>query len=151
MNQKQPALPLTDYTVNVKMKLALLWSSLMLLYIYADYFRLMLPGKIQEMMDLKTPVGETTPRLLIIFSLLLIVPALMIALSVLLKPVFNKWLNIIFGLLYAVISILIIVAAYSDAWQGFFVVYNVTELIVLTAIVWQAWKWPQCQPAEKTL
>ena len=36
MEQKAPALPLTDYRINVKIKLALLWSSLMLLYIYAD-------------------------------------------------------------------------------------------------------------------
>ena len=107
----------------------------------------MLPGKIQEMIDLQTPVGETTPRLLMIFSVLLIIPALMIALSVVLKPLLNKWLNIIFGLLYAVISILIIVSASGDDWQVFFVLYHAIEVVVLSAIVWQAWKWPGGNPA----
>lgn len=134
---------LADYKTNVKLKLALLWTTLMFLYIYADYFRLMVPGKMQEMLNMQTPVGPATPGLLIVFSVLLIIPALMIVLSVFLKPIFNKWLNIIFGLLYAVISILIIVSAIGDDWEAFFVLYNVIELFVLGAIIWQAAKWPK--------
>ena len=134
---------LADDKVNIKIKLAALWATLMFLYIYADYFRLMTPGKLEKMMQLQTPMGPTTPTLLLIFSGILIVPALMIFLSVFLKPRLNKWLNLLAGFLYALISILIIVSGFDDAWQSFFVLFNVIELIVLVFIIIQAWKWPK--------
>jgi Family of unknown function (DUF6326) len=134
--------PLENYKINVKIKLALLWASLMFLYIYADYFELMTPGKLESMMQLKTPMGPTSPDLLIIFSLLLIVPALMIVLSIFLVPRLSKWINLIAGVIYAAISILIIISSIGSGWHRFYVLYNVTELIVLTTILWQAWQWP---------
>ena len=81
--------------INVQIKLSALWATLMSLYIYCDYFDMKTPGTIENIMALKTPVGVTTPRLLVIFSVILIVPALMIALSTILKAEINKWLNIV--------------------------------------------------------
>lgn len=136
---------LTNNEINIKIKLASLWTSLMFLYIYADYFRLMTPDKLKKMIDLQTPMGPTSPNLLVIFSLILIVPALMIFLSIFLKPQINKWLNIIIACLYAVISILIIFSSIGNKWQMFFVIFNVVELVVLTIIISQAWKWPKAK------
>lgn len=138
-----PQSTLQDFPVNVKIKLALLWVSLMFLYIYADYFELMTPGKLESMMQLKTPMGPTSPNLLVIFALLLIVPALMIALSVLLTPRVNKWSQIIAALFYSVISILIISTSFDSDWHRFYILYNLVELCILVAILWQAWRWPK--------
>ena len=134
---------LIDTKVNIKNKLAFLWTALMFLYIYADYFRLMTPEKLEKMMQLQTPMGPTSPQLLIIFSVILIVPTLMIFLSVFLKPVINKWLNIVVAFLYALISVLIIVSSFGNEWQAFFVLFNVIELIVFAIIIYQAWNWPK--------
>lgn len=133
---------LENYKINVKLKLSLLWASLMFLYIYADYFELMTPGKLERMIQLKTPMGPTSPDLLLIFALLLIVPALMIVLSIFLPPAISKWTNIIFGVGYSTISILIIVSSIGSDWHRFYVLYNFVELFVLITIIWQAWKWP---------
>lgn len=134
---------LLNIPVNPKVKLAFLWASLMFLYIYADYFRLMTPGKLEHMINLQTPLGPTTPGLLIIFSVILIIPALMIFLSVFLKPIISKWLNIVIALVYAGISVLIIVSGIGQEWQRFFVLFNVTELLVFVLIIIQAWNWPR--------
>lgn len=134
---------LINYEINVKIKLAALWTTLMFLYIYADYFELKTPGTIENIMNLKTPVGATTPGLLIIFSVLLIIPSLMIFLSIFLRPQTSKWLNMIFGFIYAAISILIIVSGIGDKWQAFFVLYNVVEVFIFIMIIWQAWNWPK--------
>ncbi len=142
MNNNNAPKQLAAFPVQVNIKLALLWVTLMLLYIYADYFNLMAPGRIKEMMELRTPVGPTTPGVLVAFSILLMVPALMIALSVVLQPVWNKWVNIVAAGFYAIISILIVVSGMGNSWQTFFVLYNVVELFVLAAIIVQAWKWP---------
>ncbi len=140
---------LIDYGINIKIKLAFLWTSLMFLYLYADYFELMTPEKLENMIKLQTPVGPTSPGLLVIFSAILIVPALMIFLSVFLKPQINKWLNIIMALLYAGISILIIVSSIGLAWRTFYVIFNFTEILVFAMIIWQAWKWPRVTHSPK--
>lgn len=134
---------LINSQVPVKIKLASLWTSLMFLYIYADYFELKTPGTIENMMSLKTPVGDTTPGLLVIFSVLLIIPSLMIFLSIFLRPQINKWLNIVFALIYAAISILIIISGIGNEWQTFFVLFNVVEVFIFILIIHQAWNWPK--------
>ncbi len=137
--------PLTNYRINIKIKLAVLWTALMFLYIYADYFRLMTPEKLEKMMKLQTPMGPTSPGLLVIFSVILIIPTLMIFLSILLKPQINKWLNIIIASLYAGISVLIIVSGIDNEWQTFFVLFNFVEILVFAIIISQAWKWPRTE------
>ncbi len=134
---------LTNYRINTKIKLAFLWTTLMFLYIYADYFRLMTPEKLEKMMKLQTPMGPTSPGLLVIFSVILIIPALMIIISILLKPQINKWLNILIAFVYAGISILIIVSGINNEWQTFFVIFNFVEIIVFAMIISQAWRWPR--------
>ncbi|MBO0321974.1 hypothetical protein J0X14_06680 [Muricauda sp. CAU 1633] len=139
--KKESPNSLTDYGINVKIKLASLWTTLMFLYIYADYFRLMTPGKLEHMIKLQSPMGPTSPGILVIFSVLLIIPALMIFLSIFLKPQINKWLNIIIALIYACISILIIVSSINKEWQTFFVIFNFVEILVFAMIISQACKW----------
>lgn len=134
---------LENYRVNVKVKLAFLWTSLMFLYIYADYFELMTPGKLEKMIQLKTPMGPTSPGLLMIFALLLAIPALMIVFSILFEPRLNKWTNLVTGVLYSLISILIIITTLGSEWHRFYVLYNFLELLVLITIIWQAWRWPE--------
>jgi hypothetical protein len=134
---------LTNYPIDIKIKLASLWTSLMFLYIYADYFQLMTPEKLEKMIKLQTPMGPTSPGLLVIFSVILIIPALMIFLSVFLRPQINKLLNILIAFLYACISILIIVSGFGDPWHTFYVLFNFVELLIFTIIILQAWKWPR--------
>ena len=141
--KKKSPKSLANYRINIKIKLAFLWTALMFLYIYADYFRLMTPEKLEKMMKLQTPMGPTSPELLVIFSVILIIPALMIFLSVFLKPQINKWLNMIIALIYASISILIIVSGIKDEWQAFFVIFNFVEILVFAIIIFQALKWPR--------
>lgn len=134
---------LTNYTINIRTKLAFLWATIMSLYIYADFFSLMTPNKINRMMDLETPLGPTTPEMLIGFSVLLIIPALMLPVSILLRPILSKWLNIIIGILYGAISVLIIISDISSEWMGFFVLYQIIELFIFFIIIKLAWKWPR--------
>ncbi|BFP40325.1 hypothetical protein FGF1_11700 [Flavobacteriaceae bacterium GF1] len=136
---------LTDSKVNVKGKLAAHWACLMFLYLYADYFELKTPGKIEQLMNLKTPVGDTTPELLVIFSLILIVPSLMVLFSVLLKPKINKWFNLIVALIWSSMSVILIVGELNDlgGWYTFYLLYQFVEVLVFGSIIWHAWNWPK--------
>ena len=64
------------------------------LYIYNDYFFMYTPGAIREMSSgIMGPLGPATPAIMVGVSLLMAIPALMIALSVALKPAVSRWSN----------------------------------------------------------
>lgn len=117
----------------------------MFLYIYADWFDFMTPGAIERTMKLETPIGATTPTILIFFSLLMIIPTLMIFLSLMLNNRINKWLNLSTGIIYSILSLLIIISEIGDTWRTFFVLFNSVEIVILGIIVWLAWNWPKIE------
>ncbi len=143
--KRAPSKSLTNFNVNIKIKLAALWTSLMFLYVYADFFQLMTPKKLEKMIDLKTPMGPTSPEILVIFSVILIIPSLMIFLSVFLRTKINKWLNICIASLYASMSILIIVSTLGSEWHTFYILFNLIEVFVFAMIIFQAWNWPKAE------
>ena len=129
---------LEDLKVNVKIKLSALWASVMLCYIYADYFGLYEPGKVQDILNSQFfGVGPTTQGVLLGASLMLAIPSLMIFLSVALPPVLNRWLNIVAGAAYTAIIL-------NTMWGWvFYIFYGVIEISLTSLVVWYAWRWPK--------
>lgn len=135
---KKPSATLHDFPVNVKLILTGLWTSVMFLYIYADYFGLYIPGALQNMLAGKMgPLGPTTQGILLGTSVMMAIPSVMIFLSLVLKPGLNRWLNIIFGTLYTVI---ILITMWS--WM-FYIFFGVIEVTLTLLVVWYAWTWPR--------
>ena len=129
---------LENFKVDVKIKLSALWASVMFCYIYGDYFSLYVPKKIEEFIN-----GETlldSPIKLFAASILMAIPALMIFLSIALKPKMSKWLNIILGTIYTAIMILIAITSIAP-WWTFYVFLATVESIITSLIVWYAWNW----------
>lgn len=123
----------------VQLKLSALWTSVMLCYIYGDYFGLFVPGTLKSMFDGQMgSLGPTTQGVLLGTSALITFPALMVALSLLLPPAVNRWLNIALGLIYTVIVILFM----SGGWW-FYEALAIVEIILQLLVVWHAWKWPR--------
>jgi len=126
--------------INIKIKLSALWTSLMFCYIYGDYFDLYVPGKVDGLIS-----GENmldSPTKLFIASIVLVIPSTMIALSIFLKPKINRILNIIFGIIFTLMMLLIAVTSLT-AWYSFYVFLAVLESIITSIIVWYAWNWPK--------
>ncbi|MEP6901821.1 MAG: DUF6326 family protein [Actinomycetota bacterium] len=131
---------LEDFKVNVKIKLSALWVSVMFCYVYGDYFEFFVPGHIGHLIDGKMILD--TPVKLFAASILMAIPAIMVFLSVMLKPKLNRWLNIIFGLFYTGIMILTIVNS-IDLWHAFYIFLGIVEILITSLIVWTAWRWPK--------
>ena len=129
-----------DFKVNVKIKLALLWSAVMFCYIYGDYFQLYVPGKVEGLIGGNNMLDN--PFKLLMASLLLAIPALMVCLSVFLKPVTNRFLNLLLGTFYTALMLLIALTSYSD-WHMFYVFLAILESILTAIIVINAYKWPK--------
>lgn len=102
---------LKDFEVNIKLKLATLWASATFFYIYGDYFELYVPNKIAGITNGISILNN--PIKLLLASFLLAIPALMVCLSLLLKPSLNKWLNIVFGIFFTVMMLFIAATSIS--------------------------------------
>ncbi len=129
---------LEDLKVNIKIKLSALWASVTFFYIYGDYFELYVPGKVQGIINGNSMLDS--PVELFAASLLLAIPASMVCLSIILKPSINKWLNVIVGIFFTGVMILIAVTSFSE-WRIFYVFYALAESILTSIIVINAWKW----------
>lgn len=130
-----------DFKVNVKFRLAALWTSLMFCYVYGDFFSLFVPGRIQRLIEGNSGAGETTPIMLLVYAILLAAPALMIFLSVSIKARMNRLLNIIMGSFFTLVMIVVTAASLGE-WMLFYTFLGVVEIILTCVIVWQAVKWP---------
>lgn len=129
---------LEDLKVNIKIKLSALWASVTFFYIYGDYFELYVPNKVQGIINGNSMLDN--PVKLFAASVLLAVPALMVCLSVILKTKINRGLNLIVGIFFTAIMLLIAVTSISE-WRAFYVFYAIVESILTSIIVWYAWKW----------
>jgi Family of unknown function (DUF6326) len=137
---------LEDFKVNVRIKLAALWTTVMFCFIYEDYFELYVPKKVAGIIG-----GDdflSSPEARFVGAVLLIIPALMIFLSLVSVPKLSRLLNIIFGTFYTALM-LWIASNYSDKWRtfAFAVFFAIVESIVTSIIVWYAWKWPRSRDA----
>jgi hypothetical protein len=131
---------LQDFNINIKLKLAALWTSVTLCYLYGDYFELYVPGKTESLVNGNNLLNS--PHNLFLASVLLAVPAVMVFASLALKPLTNKWLNIVLGIFYTCIMLLI-AATSLVPWREFYVFLAITESVLTSLIVWYALKWPK--------
>jgi hypothetical protein len=130
---------LKDIEVDVKLKLAALWSSFMFLYIYVDYFHLYMPGSIEDVLAGKMFVFDITQVALLIGLASVTIPALMIFLSVALTAIVNRWTNIIMAAIYIPFTLFNLA---GEAWVHM-VFGAVVEVVLLLLIISYAWKWPK--------
>ncbi|RED97544.1 DUF6326 family protein [Marinoscillum furvescens] len=126
--------------INIKIKLAALWTSVVFCYLYGDYFELYTPDKVNSLLT-----GDhvmDSPIKLLIASVTLAIPSLMVALSILLPPKINRLLNVLFGSVFTLMMLLIGIGSFTR-WYGFYVFLAFLESLLTSTIVWHAWKWPR--------
>lgn len=129
---------LNEQKVNLRIKLALIWVSIMFCFIYADYFELYVPGKLEGMIQgLLGPLGPLNQTKLVGTSVLMIIPGIMITLSIIAKARLCRVLNLIVPVLYIMVTIVAIL----DAWY-FYILFGLTEIFLLSVLIWLAAKWP---------
>ena len=138
MNTINTTTKMEDVKINVKMKLSALWVALMLLYIYADILSLFKAGAIEKMMEGFMGPFPVTQGSLLSASILMMIPAVMVFLSLTLKPKVNRWANIILGVLFTLVNISNLIG--ETSWI-FYMSFVVVEIALTLLIVWYAWKW----------
>jgi hypothetical protein len=135
-------IPLDKAQVNIRIKLAALWVAVMFFYIYGDYFSLYIPGYAGKLV-----AGDTlldSPIKVFAASVLMSIPPLVIMLTVMARPVLARWVNIVFGIVFTAILVLIAVSAIPVTPEiAAYVFYAIVESCITLVIVRLAWMWPR--------
>jgi len=134
-----------DTQVDVKLVLCALWIAMLFVFAYVDIFGFLRADVLNAALDGKVATtGFTVNQVFLTFTLIyILLPALMVVLSLLLKPRVNRIINIVVSLLYI---ITIIGSAIGETWVYYFL-GSFIEVILLVAIARTAWKWPPPQTA----
>ena len=146
-NEKTASI-LEDPKINIKLKLAGLWASVLFIFIYVDYFGLYIPGFMEKIIE--GEVGHTgieiTQVFLLLVIILMIIPSLMIFLSLALNAKANRLTNIIAG----IFKIVVVAGAMIGEIWFYYIFASIIELVLLALIVRYAWKWPKQEVVDVT-
>lgn len=134
------------FPVNVRVKISALWTALLFVFAYLDIFSLYRPdyrAEIEAGEISGFPVGE---GFLLAITAYVLIPSLMVFGSLVLRPKVNRIANIAVSVVYA----LTIAAGAIGEWN-YYILGSAVEIALLTAIVHQAWTWPQRAAAVSEL
>ena len=136
---------LEEITVNLKIKIATIWTSLMFLIIYIDYFHLYMPSMIDDIQRDRVFLFDITQGFLLTALASVSIPAMMIFLSVALPAKINRWTNIIIA------SVNIPFMLFNLAGLAWIHMYFAAaiEIVLLCLIIRYAWKWPKIEKKKR--
>jgi len=141
MNTKKNASILEDRTLNVKVKLALLWVALMFLYVYNDIFSLYQPGHVADLLKGQLEGVQFTQSLLFGAAVLMAFPSFMVLMSLTLKARANRLVNIVVSIFHILVLIGTQFVGEGETWY-YWRFYELLEALFLALIILTAWKWP---------
>ena len=124
--------------VNVRIKISALWTSMLFVFIYVDHYSLF-RADIRADIEAGKISGFTINQLfLLVVTAYVAIPALMVFLSLILRPGVNRIANIALSVVYA----LTIIGGAIGEWN-YYVLGSAIEVTLLAAIVYYAWTWPK--------
>jgi hypothetical protein len=123
-------------TVDIRLKIAALWTAALFIFAYVDLFSLYRPDVRADLEAGRLFVFDVSQTLLFFTTLYIVLPSLMIYLTLVMPRAINRVLNIALAAAYAVT----IVASAMGEW-GYFVLGSAAEAVLLGAVVYHAWTW----------
>jgi hypothetical protein len=125
-------------TVNVRIKISALWTSMLFVFAYVDLFSLY-RSDVRADLEAGEIGGFTIDRAFLLgTTVYVVVPSLMVFCALVLRPRVDRIANIALGIVYA----LTIVAGAVGEWS-YYVLGSVVEVALLAGVVYYAWTWPK--------
>jgi len=118
-----------------KIKIAALWSVFEFCLIAISIVEYYL-YHLEEM-----AVADTTPELMMVLVIVILIPPLLAFMSLTLKDSINRWLNIIVGIVFIILILMPIgMPVFPTAYLPSIIIITIVEIVALALIVWYAWK-----------
>lgn len=125
-----------DHPVNPRIVIASLWTVMLFVFAYVDIFGFFRADILQAALAGKVAIFAVNQTFLALTTLYIVLPSLMIFLTLVLQPGFNRLLNIILAVIYAVS---IIGSCIGETW-AYYLIGSAIEVVLLATIVWRSWK-----------
>jgi hypothetical protein len=123
--------------VNVRVKIAALWTSMLFVFVYVDLFSLY-RRDFRSALDAGEVGGFTVDQAFLLgTTAYVVVPSVMVFGALVLRPRVNRIVNLALSALYAVT---IVVGAIGE-WS-YYILGSAVEAALLAAIAGYAWRWP---------
>ena len=124
--------------VNVRIKIAALWTSMLFVFAYVDIFSLYRPD-FRAALEAGEIDGLTVNQSFLVgTTAYVVIPSVMVFFALILRPRLNRIVNMALSTVYAAT---IIVAAIGE-WS-YYIVGSAIEVALLAAIVYYAWTLPK--------
>jgi len=134
-------------SVNVRTKISALWTSMLFVFIYVDHYSLFRADVRADIEAGKIGGFTINQSFLLGVTAYIAIPALMVFLSLVLRPGVDRIANIVLGVFYT----LTIIGGAIGETNYYYILGSVIEVMALAAIVYYAWTWPrQAQPTSMT-
>jgi len=128
--------------VNVRIKISALWTSMLFVFIYVDHYSFFRADIRADIEAGKIGGFTINQSYLLVVTAYIAIPALMVFLSLILRPGVNRIANIALGVIYA----LTIIAGAIGEWN-YYILGSLIEAALLAGVVHYAWTWPKATDA----
>lgn len=132
---------LHNATVDVKVVLSGLWISMLFVFAYVDIFGFFREDVINGALARELPGAgfAINQTFLALTTIYILIPSLMLVVSLLAPPKLNRRANLIVAVVY---TATIAASMVGESWV-YYLLGSVVEILLLTAIVRTAWRWPR--------
>jgi Family of unknown function (DUF6326) len=129
---------LAPSTVNVRIKISALWTSMLFVFAYVDLFSLYRPD-VRADLEAGEIGGLSVDRALLFgTTVYVVIPSLMVFCALVLRPQVDRIANLALSIIYA----LTIVAGAIGEWS-YYILGSAIEIALLAAVAYYAWTWPK--------
>lgn len=122
-----------------RIKISVLWLFASIAFLAHQILVLMEPGIIAQLMAGEAEGQKIGPELILFFAILMLVPMVMAFLSLTSKDSISRWVNIIVGVVFAILWLIGVVDAVQSAYWGG-ALMTLSAVVASALIVWYAWK-----------
>ena len=124
--------------VDTRIRISALWIAVMFVFAYVDLFSLYRPDFRANIEAGKVSAFQINQTFLFFTTLYIIIPSLMVYLTLVMRPLMNRVVNIVAAAVYAVT----IVGSAVGEWS-YFILGSVVEAILLALVIRNAWSLPE--------
>jgi hypothetical protein len=137
---------LEPFTVNVRIKISALWTSMLFVFAYVDLFSFY-RSDFRAGVEAGEIGGFTVNQSFLLgTTAYVVIPSLMVFCTLILRPRVTRILNIALSIMYG----LTIIAGAIGEWT-YYIFGSVIEVALLFAIVYYAWTWPKETPTTSAI
>lgn len=123
---------------DVKIRISMLWLFVIISDLANVIMSLAYPGTIEELIEGTESLG---PEIMFVGAIIVLIPLVMAVLTLAIKDSVNRWLNIIFGVVFTLIFIGNFIELATTMPAAYILLLSVAGVIAPIVIVWYAYKW----------